>query len=659
MAPDWALDQMKDEGKTREQLLADLAALRQRMAELEASQAERKLAEQALRESEERLRTAFEAAKNVAFVTTDLRGTEARILDFSPGAEAIFGYSREEVIGKPLAILHIPEDVRHFPVVTERTRRRRAGLTAELTLVRKSGERFPALVSTLPIFDADGNVVKILGVSIDITARKEAEEALRKSEEKYRSLVQNVPDMIYALGRNAHFTSVNEHGLELLGYEEGEFLGRHFTEVIHPDDVEMALQSFGRAVSTKEPTSAGLTLRVLSKDGRTIWVSLDASMTFDEKGEFVQEQGVIRDITAQRAAEEEIGRLTSAVRQSIDGIAMGDLEARLLYVNEAFARMHGYSTEEMIGMRVVDLHNDEQMDQYRKAMEQIKGQGSWEGEIGHARKDGTCFPTYMSVTLLRDDDGNPTGLLAVARDITARKEGQEKLLAYQEQLRSLASRLSATEERERRRIAAGLHDRVGQLLGISAMRLEKLKGAAPSPRLADDLDKVGKLIHEALEATQSLTFELSPPTLHELGVGAALKWFAEQMQKEHGIRITVSASGAGKAPDEEARALLYRATRELLLNVVKHADARNADVSLRRDGNGTRIRVEDDGRGFDLATMGSGWQANKGFGLFSIRERLERLGGSLKVQSEPGKGTQVTLTLPLRGRSKGAEGGAR
>ncbi len=652
---------MKDEDKTREQLLTDLAALRQRIAELEALQVEHKLADQALRESEERLRTVFEAAKNVAFVMTDLRGTEARILDFSPGAEAIFGYSREEVIGKPLAILHVPEDVCHFPVVTERTRRRRAGLTSELTLVRKSGERFPALVTTLPIFDADGNVVKILGVSVDITARKHIEEHLRDSEERYRLLVQNVPDIIYTLDRNGHVTSVNDYCLELLGYEESELLGRHFREVIHPDDVEMALRSFQQAASAKDPEPAGVsyTIRILSKDGRTIWVSVDSSMTFDEKGEFVQEQGVARDITAQRAAQEEIGRLTSAVGQSIDGIGIGDLEPRLVYVNEAFARMHGYSPEEMIGMKVVDLFNAEQMKQYTTGIEQLEARGSWEGEIGHVRKDGTFFPAYMSVTLLRDDAGNPTGILAIARDITARNEAKEKLLAYQEQLRSLASTLSATEERERRRIADGLHDRVGQLLGIAVMRLEKLKGAAPSPRLADDLGEVGKLIHEALEATRSLTFELSSPVLHELGVGAAVNWLAEQMQKEHGIRITVSAAGTGKAPDEEARALLYRAARELLLNVVKHADARNAAVSIRRDGKGTRIRVEDDGGGFDLATVGSGWQANKGFGLFSIRERLERLGGSLKVQSEPGKGTQVTLTLPLGGRSKGAEGGAR
>ena len=165
--------------------------------------------------------------------------------------------------------------------------------------------------------------------------------------------------------------------------------------------------------------------------------------------------------TSCKRTEEEIRRLTSAVEQSIDGVAMGDLERNLVYVNEAFARMHGYTPEEMIGMNVVNLHSEEQMDDLKRGMDQMSTHGSWAGEIGHIRKDGTLFPTYTSVTLLKDDDGRPTGILAVARDITERKQAEEKLLAYQRQLRSMASELSLTQERERRRIATELHDSIG------------------------------------------------------------------------------------------------------------------------------------------------------------------------------------------------------
>jgi PAS domain S-box-containing protein len=171
---------MKDKDKTKEQLINELVEMRQRTAELEASETGRKRAEEALQEREAHLQAVFEAAGNISFVTMDLTGTEPHILDFSPGAERIFGYSREEVIGKPVAMLHLPEDMARFPEVLEAMRQRKSGFTGESTLVRKSGEEFPTLFTTYPIFDAEGNMTAILSVSIEITERKRAEEALRR-----------------------------------------------------------------------------------------------------------------------------------------------------------------------------------------------------------------------------------------------------------------------------------------------------------------------------------------------------------------------------------------------------------------------------------------------------------------------------------------------
>ncbi|MCK4793843.1 MAG: PAS domain S-box protein [Desulfobacteraceae bacterium] len=131
--------------------------------------------------------------------------------------------------------------------------------------------------------------------------------------------------------------------------------------------------------------------------------------------------------TELKLAKEEIWKLGSAVKQSIDGIAVGDLKPKLAYVNEAYAEMHGYSPEEMIGMSVKNLHNEEQMGEFKRRINQVKAQGSWMGEIGHTRRDGTTFPAYMSVTLLKDDSGKPTGILAVARDISQSRRLEENL----------------------------------------------------------------------------------------------------------------------------------------------------------------------------------------------------------------------------------------
>ena len=142
-------------------------------------------------------------------------------------------------------------------------------------------------------------------------------------------------------------------------------------------------------------------------------------------------------ITERKPMEEEMKKLSSAIEQSIDGIAIGDLEPKLTYVNHAFARMHGYSREEMVGMKLVNLHNGEQMEEYKRGINQVKTQGSWEGEIGHIRKDGAPFPTYMSVTLLKGDDEKPKGIVAVATDITEHKQTEEELRESEERLKIL------------------------------------------------------------------------------------------------------------------------------------------------------------------------------------------------------------------------------
>jgi len=145
--------------------------------------------------------------------------------------------------------------------------------------------------------------------------------------------------------------------------------------------------------------------------------------------------------TDSKRAKEEIRELSAAVAQSIDGIAIGDLEPRLTYVNDAFARMHGYFPQEMIGMKVENLHNEEQIDEYKRGMHQIKTHGSWIGEIDHIRKDGTPFPTYMSVTLLKDEKEKPTGILAVCRDITESKQAEKALRESEERFKEMATLL--------------------------------------------------------------------------------------------------------------------------------------------------------------------------------------------------------------------------
>ena len=204
------------------------AKLRESYSDLEGRVEERT---RALGESERRLRSILAAAKNVSFITTDLEGTEAHILGFSPGAENIFGYSREEVIGKPVAMLHLPEDVDRLPEVHESLRQKKEGFSREATLIQKNGEGFPAFFVTYPLLDAKGDVNSALDVSIDITERKRAEEELRSSEERLKILFEYAPEGYYLSDLRGNFIDGNRAAEKIIGYEKNELIGKNFLKL--------------------------------------------------------------------------------------------------------------------------------------------------------------------------------------------------------------------------------------------------------------------------------------------------------------------------------------------------------------------------------------------------------------------------------------------
>ena len=214
-------------------------------------------------------------------------------------------------------------------------------------------------------------------------------------------------------------------------------------------------------------------------------------------------------------------------------------------------------------------------------------------------------------------------------------------------LRSLASELSLAEERERRRIATELHDRVGQTLAISKIKLGILKNTAATIELTAPIEEIRQLIEQAIRDTRSLIFEISSPILYELGFEAALEWLTEQLQKQHGIAAHYVDDGRSKPLDHDIRIMLFQVANELLTNVAKHAKARSVTVATAREENAIRLTIEDDGVGFDTATLGLKWGRTDGFGLFSIRERLKYVNGSIEFESQPGKGTCVVVKGPL------------
>ena len=217
----------------------------------------------------------------------------------------------------------------------------------------------------------------------------------------------------------------------------------------------------------------------------------------------------------------------------------------------------------------------------------------------------------------------------------------------QERLRALATELALAEESERRRIAAELHDRTIQSLGMSRIKMGALlKSKEPAEREEISRDLLG-LIEGAIHDTRSLIFELSPPILYELGLESAVEWLVERLEERQGISGTFQGDRAAKPLAQDLQVALFQAVRELLQNVGKHARATRFEVTLTRDGQRIRVSIEDDGVGFDPAILSESSPPGRGYGLFSIRERLGLLGGTLEIESNSGTGTRVLLSAPL------------
>lgn len=233
--------------------------------------------------------------------------------------------------------------------------------------------------------------------------------------------------------------------------------------------------------------------------------------------------------------------------------------------------------------------------------------------------------------------------------IKKREQAERKLLVHQERLRALSSELSLTEERERRRFATELHDGIGQNLALSLNTINTLRDAPDFANLSTAMNKITRLLEETIQGTRALTMKLSPPILYDLGFGAAVEELVDEFRELHGLEIVMDYDEKAKPVDVDLDAFLYRATRELLINVVKHAEVSRARISIEQKSDKIAEVVEDDGVGFDISKLSSGVSAKaRGFGLLSIRERIRHLGGVFEVESQPGHGSSVRFSVPLK-----------
>ena len=612
----------------------------------------RQRADNALKESEERFRTFMD--NTPALIT--LKSPENRYLLVNRAFQDFVRPSGKSALGSTPSDLMTEEHARSIAEHDREVLERDDAVTEDRDLKTLDGERYVRRVTKFPVYDADKNLIGIGSYSMDTSAWKEAEEALLERESLINAISENLPGALFRRvlhpdGR-LEFPFVSDSLHRVLGIHRDSVVNdaQVLIDALHPEDRDRWLKALKESARTLEQVS--MDVRVDDPRGGIRWMRSLARPLKRRDGAVVWD-GLALDVTDEKDAEEALReseeRFRNLVEGSLQGIGIVDTDFAPLFVNNAYADIFGYQNAEdmqRVGCHL-DLYGGEDRDRVRGYSEaRLRGDAiPLTYEVDGVRKDGSVVHMVNTMRLIAWK-GKPAFQIT-ATDITEWKRTEARLHDYQEQLRRLALEISLAEEKERRRIASELHDGTIQNLALAKIKLGELERGVTEATERSALDDIRELLDVSIHDARSLIFELSPPVLYELGLGAATEWLGEQLQTRYGVTCRVSADQRAGALLVDIEVVLFQVLRELLVNVIKHADATAIDVVLSRRDNRLELRVSDDGVGFDAAAVVTG--AAGGFGLFNIRERLQLLGASLEIDSGVGRGTRVTVTAPLLG----------
>lgn len=436
-------------------------------------------------------------------------------------------------------------------------------------------------------------------------------------------------------------------------------IGRPFSDLTHrleypelAEDSEQVIQSLTK-----------LEREVRDCDGR--WY---LSRMFPYRSETDEIAGVVItcvDITERKHDEEARNWLSTIVESSNDAIISYTVDDKIVSWNKGAERIFGYTAEEMIGTphNVLVPHN--RFVEKQKLLNKLyRGESLAQIDSVRVKKDGQLIDVSLSAAVLRDPKGGVVGVTAIIQDVSARKKAVEELLNARDelenrvksrtveleqrarQLAKLATELTSTEQRERKRMAQTLHDDLQQILVAAKIQTASLAGK-PSESTSEELENLAALIQEALASCRQLVYDLSPPVLAET-LGRSLQWLCNVwIKQKYDMEIEASIDPELDTELEDVKLLIFQAVRELLFNVVKHGNVRAASVTtLISENDCLVVTIRDEGTGFDQGLQSES-ESNSGFGLFNVRERLEMIGGSLTLESKLNRGVTAVVTAPL------------
>ena len=354
----------------------------------------------------------------------------------------------------------------------------------------------------------------------------------------------------------------------------------------------------------------------------------------------VKARGELEDRVKERTAElekqtAELSQKAALLDLANDAIFVKSASGTISYWNEGATRLYGWTTTEALGRSPVELLQSE----YPIPLGEIENSDNWEGQIYHTKKDGSRIVVVSRWTKIRDSNGDVAGWLEINTDTTSRK-------AAEDAARALSGRILTLQDEERRRIAKGLHDSLGQYLAALKMNLDGFP--LPTPEQAVVVADSQEMVEKCLTETRTISHLLHPPLLDEAGFSSAAQWFIEGFAKRSGIAVNLDLPQELMRLHPDVEIALFRAVQECLTNIHKHAGSSLVDILMTQDTKQVRLQISDNGKGIPMERLHrlQDGAAQVGVGIAGMRERFRQLGGSLEVRSNV-TGTTIVLTIPL------------
>lgn len=448
-----------------------------------------------------------------------------------------------------------------------------------------------------------------------------------------------------------------------------------FYDLLHPEDVPVVKEAIDRALA--ETGSFHTEFRIRNAAGTERWVAGRGRIFYESGGRPKRMLGVSYDITERKstrqALQENEHRFRLAIQAMQGMVYEWNLKTGHVWRSDGLHRLLGRGPDEVSGDAAGwdRLIHPDDLGYVKETIRNAREDNETRYELVYRIRHGSGHYVYIHDhgIIERDGRGRPGRVVGSAYDITGRKTAEDELKRLNEELeervqlrtqalhqsrekiRQLAHLASTAEERERRRIAEGLHDNVQQLLAACTFSLQGLTNGAENAVIQERVGNIVQWSQEALNATRSLIFDLSPAVLYEIGLDAAVSHLASQVEERYGLTLELERDETLDPLPEEIRVFIYSIIRELILNVAKHAEVDRARVGIARKQKAIRVEVTDHGRGFLPAEIEQLKQSNedhRGLGLMSLRERLTTIGGTLQLVSAPGEGTNIRIFVPVQ-----------